>query len=120
MSAICCSASTTVAQPFCKTAPSPRCRRTAMFCRILAEAPRCHVVPPEGGMFVLFDIRPTGLSAEEFAQGLLYAEHVATLPCDGFGASAEGYLRICLGVPDTRLEEAGRRIVRYAQRLAQR
>lgn len=95
-------------------------RRAAMFCRILAEAPRCHVVPPEGGMFVLFDIRPTGLSAEEFAQGLLDAEHVATLPCDGFGASAEGYLRICLGVPDTRLEEAGHRIVRYAQRLAQR
>ena len=95
-------------------------RRAAMFCRILAEAPRCHVVPPEGGMFVLFDIRPTGLSAEEFAQGLLDAEHVATLPCDGFGASAEGYLRICLGVPDTRLDEAGHRIVRYAQRLAQR
>lgn len=95
-------------------------RRAAMFCPILAEAPHCRVVPPEGGMFVLLDIRPTGLSAEEFAQGLLDAEHVATLPCDGFGASGEGYLRICLGVPDTRLEEAGRRIVRYAQRLAQR
>jgi arginine:pyruvate transaminase len=95
-------------------------RRAAMFCSILAEAPHCRVVPPEGGMFVLLDIRPTGLSAEEFAQGLLDAEHVATLPCDGFGASAEGYLRICLGVPDTRLKEAGHRIVRYAQRLAQR
>jgi len=95
-------------------------RRAAMFCPILAEAPHCRVVPPEGGMFVLLDIRPTGLSAEEFAQGLLDAEHVATLPCDGFGASAEGYLRICLGVPDARLEEAGHRIVRYAQRLAQR
>jgi arginine:pyruvate transaminase len=93
-------------------------RRAAMFCPILSEAPHCRVVPPEGGMFVLLDIRPTGLSAEEFAQGLLDAEHVATLPCDGFGASAEGYLRICLGVPDDRLEEAGHRIVRYAQRLA--
>ncbi len=95
-------------------------RRAALFCPILAEAPHCRVVPPEGGMFVLLDIRPTGLSAEEFAQGLLDAEHVATLPCDGFGASAEGYLRICLGVPDARLEEAGDRIVRFAQRLAQR
>jgi arginine:pyruvate transaminase len=95
-------------------------RRAAMFCPILAEAPHCRVVPPEGGMFVLFDIRPTGLSAEEFAQGLLDAEQVATLPCDGFGASGEGHLRICLGVPDARLEEAGHRIVRYAQRLAQR
>jgi arginine:pyruvate transaminase len=95
-------------------------RRAALFCPLLAEAPHCRVVPPEGGMFVLLDIRPTGLSAEDFAQGLLDAEHVATLPCDGFGASAEGYLRICLGVPDDRLEEAGHRIVRFAQRLAQR
>jgi arginine:pyruvate transaminase len=95
-------------------------RRADMLCPILAEAPHCRVVPPEGGMFVLLDIRPTGLGSETFAQGLLDAEHVATLPCDGFGASAEGYLRICLGVPDHRLEEAGRRIVRYAQRLAQR
>jgi aspartate/methionine/tyrosine aminotransferase len=42
------------------------------------------------------------------------------LPCDGFGASAEGYLRISLGAPDDRVAEAGERIVRFAQRLAQR
>jgi aspartate/methionine/tyrosine aminotransferase len=42
------------------------------------------------------------------------------LPCDGFGASAEGHLRISLGAPTPRIEEAGHRIVRHAQRLAQR
>ncbi|HWB48432.1 MAG TPA: pyridoxal phosphate-dependent aminotransferase [Stellaceae bacterium] len=95
-------------------------RRAALLCPILAEAPRCRVVPPEGGMFVLLDIRPTGLGGEDFARGLLDAERVATLPCGGFGASAEGYLRICLGTADARLAEAGHRIVRYTQRLAQR
>jgi arginine:pyruvate transaminase len=95
-------------------------RRAVTMSRLLAEAPHCGVVPPEGGMFVLLDIRGTGLSAEAFAQGLLDTERVAVLPCDGFGASAEGYLRISLGAPDDRIAEAGERIVRFAQRLAQR
>ena len=95
-------------------------RRAAMMSALLAEAPNCLVVPPEGGMFVLLDCRGTGLGSEEFAIELLEREHVAVLPCDGFGASAAGHLRIALSAPDARLEEAGRRIVRYAQLLAQR
>ncbi len=94
--------------------------RAELMCGILGEAPQCRVVAPEGGMFVLLNIRDTGLDAETFAQGLLDSERVAVLPCDGFGASAEGHLRISLGAPTARIEEAGRRIVRFAQRLAQR
>ena len=93
--------------------------RADLMCGILGESPHCRVVAPEGGMFVLLDIRDTRLAAGAFAQGLLDAERVAVLPCDGFGASAEGHLRISLGAPTARIEEAGRRIVRYAQRLAQ-
>jgi arginine:pyruvate transaminase len=95
-------------------------RRAATMSALLAEAPNCRVVPPEGGMFVLLDCRGTGIGSEEFALELLEREHVAALPCDGFGASAAGHLRIALSAPDNRLEEAGRRIVRYAQLLAQR
>ena len=90
-----------------------------MMSALLADAPHCRVAPPEGGMFVLLDCRGTGLSSQHFAEGLLDSEHVAVLPCDGFGASAAGHLRIALSAPDRRLEDAGRRIVRYAQRLAQ-
>jgi len=95
-------------------------RRAVLMSRLLAAAPQCRVVPPEGGMFVMLDIRATGLSADAFARGLLDRERVAVLPCDGFGASAEGHLRISLGASDDRIAEAGARIVRYAQRLAQR
>jgi arginine:pyruvate transaminase len=94
--------------------------RAALLSERLADAPNCHVVPPEGGMFVLLDIRPTGLSAYEFARALLEQEHVAILPCDGFGPSAAGHLRIALCAPEERLAEVGDRIVRFAQRLAQR
>jgi arginine:pyruvate transaminase len=89
-------------------------RRAALLTGLLAEAPRCRVVPPEGGMFVMLDVRGTGLGAAEFALRLLQAEDVAVLPCDGFGASAAGYQRIALTAPEPRLEEAGRRIVRFA------
>jgi len=94
--------------------------RAALLCGLLREAPHCRPVTPEGGMFVLLDIRDSGLDAEPFARALLETERVAVLPCDGFGASAEGHLRISLGAPDDRLAEAGERIVRFAQRLAQR
>jgi len=92
-------------------------RRADLLSGILAEAPNCRALPPEGGMFVLLDIRSTRLGAQEFARALLDREKVAVLPCDGFGPSAAGHLRIALTAPDPRLEEAGRRIVRFAREL---
>jgi arginine:pyruvate transaminase len=95
-------------------------RRALMLADILEDAPNCRAIPPEGGMFVLFDVRGGGLSAEDFARELLVSEDVALLPCDGFGPSAAGHLRIALTAPEPRLEEAGWRIVRFAQGLAER
>ncbi len=90
-------------------------RRAILLSGILADAPNCRAIPPEGGMFVLLDVRGTGLGAEDFARELLQREDVALLPCDGFGPSAVGHLRIALTAPEARLEDAGRRIVRFAQ-----
>jgi arginine:pyruvate transaminase len=92
--------------------------RAGLLSGLLLEAPGCRVVMPEGGMFVLLDVRATGLDAGEFARRLLERERVAVLPCDGFGPSAAGHLRIALSAPDARLGEAGERIVRFARRLA--
>jgi arginine:pyruvate transaminase len=92
-------------------------RRALLLSGILADAPNCRAIPPEGGMFVLFDVRSSGLGAEDFAGELLLREDVALLPCDGFGPSAIGHLRIALTASEPRLEEAGRRIVRFAHTL---
>ncbi|HEY1301828.1 MAG TPA: pyridoxal phosphate-dependent aminotransferase [Stellaceae bacterium] len=92
-------------------------RRAGLLTAILAEAPHCRPIPPEGGMFVLLDIRDTGFSAEAFALSLLDRQRVAVLPCDAFGPSAAGHLRISLTAPDPRLAEAGRRIVAFARDL---
>lgn len=93
-------------------------RRAAMLSALLRDAPGCRVVPPEGGMFVLLDARGTGLDAAAFALRLLEREGVAVLPCDGFGPSAAGHLRIALSAPDPRLREAAERIVRFGRSLA--
>ncbi len=71
----------------------------------------------EGGMFMIFDIRQTSLSAQEFARGLLDRFHVSVLPCDGFGQSCVGLLRISLCVEDDHLKTACDRIRAYLKTL---
>src|SRR5437660_10863062 len=40
--------------------------RAILLARTLAEAPNCRITPPEGGMFVLLDVRVTDLAADTF------------------------------------------------------
>lgn len=68
-------------------------------------------------MFVLLDVRETGLAADDFARRLLDSEGVAVLPCDGFGPSTKGHLRIALSAPEPRLRDAANRILRFVRGL---
>ncbi|MDA1027949.1 MAG: aminotransferase class I/II-fold pyridoxal phosphate-dependent enzyme [Bacteroidetes bacterium] len=70
---------------------------------------------PEGAFYCFPDITSTGLSSEEFAQELLQAEHVAVVPGDAFGPSGTGYIRCSYANSMENIEEAVRRIVRFAQ-----
>lgn len=72
---------------------------------------------PPAGMFCMIDVRQTGLSSYEFAEQLLDAEGVSTLPGDAFGPSGAGHLRISLMVSEERLADACTRITRFAARL---
>jgi arginine:pyruvate transaminase len=87
-------------------------RRARRFCELLADVPSLTAHPPEGGMFVLLDVRATGLSGKDFAFRLLEEQDVAVTPIDNFGPSGAGHVRVSLGAPDERLEEAARRIAR--------
>jgi arginine:pyruvate transaminase len=92
-------------------------RRAAWISELLGATPGCRAIPPEGGMFVLLDVRGTGLAAADFARRLLDSERVAVLPCDGFGPSTEGHLRIALSAPEPRLRDAANRILRFVRGL---
>ncbi|MBM3520487.1 MAG: pyridoxal phosphate-dependent aminotransferase [Alphaproteobacteria bacterium] len=83
----------------------------------LAGAKKVKARMPEGGMFVMIDIRKTGLSGEAFAQRLLAEENVVTMPGESFGAGGAGHLRAALTVDESDIREACRRIVRLSERV---
>lgn len=72
---------------------------------------------PDAGMFVLADIRATGLSSNEFSWGLFKAEGVSVLDASAFGESADGHIRIAFTVGEEALTEACKRIARYVGSL---
>lgn len=72
---------------------------------------------PEGGMFVMIDVRKTGLTGEAFAWKLMEEEGVVTMPGESFGAGGGGHLRIALTVDEGQITEACKRIARLAERL---
>lgn len=92
-------------------------RRRDRLCDCIEAVPVLSCYRPEGGMFVMLDVRATGLSAYDFAKGLVLEEGVAILPADGFGNSAAGHLRISLVAADAEIEEASLRLSRYGERV---
>ena len=83
----------------------------------LGQAPgiSCHL--PEGGMFIMADVRRTGLSGEDFALRLLDAESVVTMPGEAFGEAGAGHLRLALTAEEHVIAEACRRIARFAGQI---
>ncbi len=72
---------------------------------------------PEGGMFVMVDVRKTGLSGEAFSLRLLREKNVVTMPGESFGLSAAGHLRVALSVDEAEIAEAARRIAELAAEI---
>jgi len=58
------------------------------------------------GMFVLFDVRRLGVPDKEFAWHLLNDYDIAVLPCDAFGQSGAGLLRINVGESEDNLRRS--------------
>ena len=65
---------------------------------------------PRGAFYVFPCIRSTGLSSEEFCERLLVEQKVACIAGNAFGASGEGFVRMCYAASMDNLAEALRRI----------
>jgi len=72
-------------------------------------------VPVQGAMYAMLDIRATGLTGEEFANGLLDAEKIAVMPGESFGTSAAGHIRVAMTIDDAAYTDALSRLVAYAK-----
>ena len=86
-------------------------------CGGLAAVDRLRPIVPEGGMFVMVDIRDTGLTAPVFARRLLDEAGVSVMPGESFGASAAGFVRMSLCAESSVLDEAVRRIAVFVETL---
>jgi arginine:pyruvate transaminase len=93
-----------------------RCRRDLVF-QHLAEVPGLGPHKPEAGMFMMVDVRGTGLGAKDFAWRLLEAKGVSVLPTDPFGPSATGHVRISIALDEGKLSEACGRIAEFVEEV---
>jgi aminotransferase len=71
---------------------------------------------PKGAFYAFPDIRPTGLSSEQFSEQLIHEEHVAAVPGTAFGACGEGFVRMAYANSTKNIEEALNRIERFAKK----
>ena len=76
------------------------------------------MIPAQGAMYVMLDVRATGMSGEEFAFALLDAHHIAVMPGESFGQSAAGHVRVAMTLEDSRFEAALRILCDFAAGLA--
>jgi len=90
-----------------------RARRDAV-CATLADCPAVEFVTPAAGMFLMVDVRATGLSSQAFADRLLDDEGVSVLSGEAFGPSAAGFVRLSLTVDEARLTAASQRLAKVA------
>jgi arginine:pyruvate transaminase len=97
---------------------APFRRRRALARDILANQNTVGLIPAQGAMYIMLDVRATGLSGEDFANSLLDAHHIATMPGESFGQSAHGHIRVAMTVDDVRFKTALQTLVDHAEKLA--
>ena len=69
---------------------------------------------PKGAFYVFPNIRGTGMTSDEFANGALQEAGVAVLSGTAFGAFGEGYLRLSFANSVENIQEAIRRLKGFA------
>ena len=93
-------------------------RRREIALRILGGQNSVRLVPPQGAMYLMLDIRATGLSGNAFAERLLEERRIAVMPGESFGAAAAGHVRVAMTVEDAAFGAALKELVAFAAALA--
>lgn len=71
---------------------------------------------PQGAFYIFPNIRSTGLTSDEFCEGLLREEKVLVVPGTAFGDSGEGYVRATYASSMENIKEALDRMKRFLDR----
>jgi octopine/nopaline transport system ATP-binding protein len=93
------------------------CRsRRELMVRGLRDLKGICLYPPEVGMFMLVDVRATGLTGREFMHALYESQKVSVIDGGAFGRETQGFVRICFATDEATILEACRRIRSFLQR----
>ena len=96
---------------------APFKRRREIALKILQGFPNIPMIAPRGGMYLMLDVRKTGLSGIEFANRLLDERSIAVMPGESFGDSAAGHIRVAMTIADDRFGDALRGLCEFAESL---
>jgi aspartate/methionine/tyrosine aminotransferase len=77
--------------------------------------PELECCAPDAGMFLLLDVRGTGLSGYDFMCELYRCERVSVLDGGAFGKETAGFVRVCFATDESILREAIVRIRRFVE-----
>ena len=96
---------------------APFRRRRALGQEILEHQSTVGLIPAQGAMYMMLDIRATGMSGEAFAYALLDAHHIAVMPGESFGAAAAGHIRVAMTIEDGAFVQALETLCEFADTL---
>ena len=68
-------------------------------------------------MYLMLDIRGTGVSGDSFTNTLLDHHNIAVMPGESFGQAAAGHIRVAMTVDDDALAEAVKTLCAFAADL---
>lgn len=96
---------------------APFRRRRALAQDVLAGQTAVASVPAQGAMYLMLDIRRTGLDGNAFANALLDKHHIAVMPGESFGRAAAGHIRVAMTIEDSAFKTALQTLCDFAQTL---
>lgn len=94
-------------------------RRRALAQGVLARQNTVALVPAQGAMYLMLDIRSTGLTGEAFANALLDEHHIAVMPGESFGDAAAGHVRVAMTIADDDFANALTQLCKFAETRVQ-
>ena len=92
-------------------------RRRDLLLEQLGAIAELNVFKPDAGMFLMVDVRGTGLQAPEFVRQLYADTGVSVLDATAFGASTEGFVRVSYATGEDILEQGCQRIAKFIDSL---
>ncbi len=94
---------------------APFQRRRMLAQEIIAGQNAVSLVPADGAMYLMLDIRSTGMTGENFAFSLLDAHHIAVMPGESFGKAAAGHIRVAMTIEDEAFAAALKTLCSFAE-----